>query len=214
MIQAVIFDMDGVIVDSEPYQFLAFQDLFQEYGVKLTRENFNGVGRTAKENIELLMKKWRIQGDLLQLSEKREEIYRRLIKNNVKPMKGAIRLINRLGFSCKLAVASSSIRKNIDFILTSLKLKGKFDAVVGGDEVKNGKPAPDIFIAAAAKLKVKPSACVVIEDAERGVAAAKAAKMFCIAVPNKYTLGHNFSEADLVVSSLEEINSETIKKLH
>ena len=64
MIQAVIFDMDGVIVDSEPYQFLAFQDLFQEYGVKLTRENFNGVGRTAKENIELLMKKWRIQGDL------------------------------------------------------------------------------------------------------------------------------------------------------
>ena len=210
MISAVIFDMDGVLVDSEPYQFSAFQQLFHEYGVELTKESFNGIGRTAKENIELLMKKWRVKGDLQQLFEKREEIYRQLIKDNIKPMKGAVSLINRLGEGHRLAVASSSARKNIDFILSSLKIKGKFDAIVGGDEVKKGKPAPDIFVKAAEKLNVEPSSCVVIEDAERGVMAAKAAGMACIAVPNQYTEDQDFSMADKVIRSLAEFSLDKL----
>lgn len=110
-------------------------------------------------------------------------------------------------------MASSSSRDDIQVVLGHLGLDNYFDAVVSGYEVAAGKPAPDIFLEAARRIQVNPGQSIVLEDAAVGVKAAKAAGMKAIAVESRHTAGQDFSEADLVVSSLEELNWDIIKNL-
>lgn len=213
MIKAVIFDMDGVLVDSEPYQFRAFQKVFKPYGVKLTRKNFTGFGKTVLENVTEIAKQNGITADISELVKERQKIYLSLIKGNIKAVKGAENLVKELSSIYPLAIASSSVIKIILLNLDCMKLADKFKVFVGGDMVPNGKPSPDIFLKASELLNVSPDSCLVIEDAENGVKAAKAAGMACIAVPNKYTKNQDFSMADKAVKSLSEISIEQIETI-
>jgi HAD superfamily hydrolase (TIGR01509 family) len=128
-------------------------------------------------------------------------------------MAGALQVLDTLQPHKTLALASSSYRDAVDGVLERLGITPYFAVIVTGTEVPRSKPAPDIFLAAAQQIGVAPAACVVVEDAEKGVIAASRAGMRCIAVPNRDTRHHDFSHATWVCASLHEITVELIERL-
>lgn len=214
---AVIFDMDGLLVESEHLQSKSFEKVLKHFGIK-PEYNASGTiqiaGVTAKRNFELIKRKHDIPLSPDELVELKDEIYSEIIDEGIDPMPGAHKLIAELRkVKTKIAVASSSIPGDIEKVLKQIKLFDEFDAIVSGSEVSHSKPEPDIFLEAAKRLGIKPNKCVVLEDAEVGVISAKRAGMFTVAVPNKFTSHNDFSKADKVIGSLEELSYEKIKSL-
>lgn len=207
---AVIFDMDGLLVESEHLQSKSFEIVLARHGVVAEYNEAGTIqiaGITSKENFELIKKKHHIPISSDELVSIKNEVYSQLIEDGIDPMPGAHRLIESLKKGgVKTAVASSSIPGDIERVLKQIGLFDEFDSIVSGSEVEHSKPAPDIFLEAARRIGADPSRCIVLEDAEAGVKAAKSAGMFVIAVPNKYTSHNDFSKADVVVNSLEELN--------
>ena len=212
--KAVIWDMDGVIADTAPYHFKAWQHVFQKRGVNFTETEFK---RNFGQRNDTIVRK--VLGEDLPASEidtitiEKEEFFRQGVKRNIKPLPGAIDLMKSLrenGFS--LALASSAPMENIQLILNGLDISGCFQAIVWGREVVEGKPSPQGFLLAAKKLGVVPEKCVVIEDAVAGVTAAKRAGMRCVAVTNTNP-GEALAEADLVVDSLEKVRVKDLEQL-
>lgn len=217
MIKAVIFDMDGLIIDSESMQSNAFEAVLQEYGVKPTPNEegiVHTVGVSGRDNWRELKEEYGIDEDTTALLKKKREAYLDLLEEGIQPMKGFMDLLNLLrDKKVKLAVASSSTLEQIETILSTLGVIDYFDVIVGGEHVTRGKPAPDIFLEAAEKLGVVPEDCLVLEDSESGVEAAEKVGMRVIAVPNQYTVNHDFSKADQVVNSLADIDWRAIESV-
>lgn len=137
-----------------------------------------------------------------------------LLKNKLPVMEGFIELLKNLNENyIKTAIASSSHMEIIQIVVSRLKIDNYLNNLISGEELKRGKPYPDIFLEAAKKLNTDPAECVVFEDAESGVIAGKRAGMKVIAVPNQYTKSHNFSKADKIVASLKEINLKMLENL-
>lgn len=186
-IEAVIFDLDGVIVSTDEYHYLAWQRLADEEGVCFDRginQRLRGVSRMASLEI-LLEKSPRTYSDEQkhELADRKNSYYLQslsaLTSNDVLP--GAAEIIETLkGRRIKVAVASSS--RNAPFILDRIGLAGGFDAVVDGNDIFASKPDPEVFLRTAERLGVEPSQCLVIEDAVAGVEAALAAGMAVLAV--------------------------------
>lgn len=179
MIKAIIFDLDGVIADSTKAEFEAYRQAFQKHGITLTYNEFlilrGGIGL---ELIETILKNRKVMLNAKHIYETKQRIYETIIPK-IKPFAETIRLINRLK-NYKLAVASSSSSKNIQKILQNFRIRSKFDVIVGGEDVKRGKPNPEIFLLTAKKLGVEVENCLVIEDSSVGFEAAKKAGMECI----------------------------------
>jgi|SRR3989344_2188058 len=217
MIKAVIFDMDGVIIDSESIQSKAFEEVLKEYDKRPIHNKYGivqTVGIRAKENWERLKELYHIDEKIEILITKRRKIYQKLIQSECKPMPGLLPALDFLKrHKLKLAIASSSNKKNINIVLSKLDIVHYFSVVVSGEEIVNGKPNPDIFLETVKRLHAEPKECIVIEDAESGILAAKAAGMKVIAVPNKYTKHHDFSKSDIVVDSLDRLNSKFVSKI-
>ena len=212
--KAVIWDMDGVIADTGPYHLKSWQHVFQKRGVNFTEADFRL--KFGQRNDTIIRK---VLGEDLSMSEvdtiarEKEEFFRHGVKQNIKPLPGAIDLMRSLrenGFS--LALASSAPTENIQLILEGLDAGNYFQAIVCGREVAEGKPSPQGFLLAAKKLGVVPEKCVVIEDAVAGVTAAKRAGMRCIAVTNTNSK-EALAEADLVVDSLEMVRVKDLEQL-
>ena len=214
MIRAVIFDMDGVMIDSEPLQSQAYKVVLARYGIGPIREEIVQIpGLTGRDNWEIIKKKYGLTEDTDKLVQERLEVYLSILEDNLIPRSGLIDLVRILkenGY--KLAVGSSSTI-SVPIVIEGIGLNGIFDAVVTRDEVEKAKPEPDIFLKVAEQLGVAPKKCLVIEDSAPGVEAAKRAGMKCIAVPTESTRDHDLSAADLIVNSLQEINIETVKSL-
>jgi len=212
--KAVIFDLDGVIVDTAHYHFLAWKKLAGEFGFELTpedNERLKGVSRIR--SMEIIME---IGG--VNLSEEEKQLHANR-KNEwfveyVKGMKpdevfpGVVPLIEDLrARGYKIALASSS--KNAPMVLDILGIQDLFHVIVDGTMIVHSKPHPEIFLLAAARLGINPSDCLVFEDAEAGVEAALAAGMKCVGVGNAEQLG----EADVVIGRTGEISPELISEL-
>lgn len=211
MIKAIIFDMDGLIIDSEPIQSRAFEAIIKQCGKKPVM-NKDGVVQTIgigdKQNLVVMKKKYRIKEDVNKLVERRNRIYVKLLRKSLKAMPDFYALIKAARKNgLKTAIASSSARMQVNAVVSGLKIS--VDATVSGDETKRPKPYPDIFLLAAKKLGVNPGSCIVLEDSGPGVEAAKRANMKVIAVPNEFTKKHDFSKADMIVGSLKDINMES-----
>lgn len=203
--RTVIFDMDGVLIDSQPMQLAAYNVVLGSYAVHLSEEEFMRwyVGRRSSDIVAFLREHFQLPESVEQLLAAKNTAYASLVRENMRPMPGLLPLLDHLTSSAsRLAVASSSSVADIEEILAGLRIRQHFQFIVSGEEVPNGKPAPDSFLEAAHRLAVPPDECVVIEDSQKGVEAAVRAGMYCIAVPNRFTAAHDFSRAHMRVPDL------------
>ncbi len=212
-IQAVIWDLDGVIIDSANEHRQAWQRLAREEGVSFTDADFWAT--FGKRNDDIIPLFWgALSTERLQaLADRKEAYFRELIRKTAAPLPGAIELMHKLheaGFH--QALASSTPIENIQLISEVLGLQRYLSAFVSGETVERGKPAPDIFLKAASELDMHPTQCLVIEDAVAGVQAAHAAGMPCIAVVGDCTLP-GLREAELMVKALTEVDVEQVRSI-
>jgi beta-phosphoglucomutase family hydrolase len=213
-LEAVLWDLDGVIADTARYHYLAWQDIFRERGVSFTWPEFiKHFGQRHDTIIRFALGDKLTPEEFDAITERKQSTYRRLVAANIIPLPGAIDLLKKLQeHGIKSAIASSAVPENIDVILGGLGIKSYFQAIAWGTEVKEGKPSPQIFLLAARKLGVRPAGCAVIEDAIAGVAAAKKAGMKCIAVTNSHPQ-QDLQKADLIVDSLEGVGIDDLAGL-
>ncbi len=206
---AFIFDLDGVLTDTAEYHYRAWKRLADEEEIVFSREDnekLRGVSRRA--SINLILKEEKLpEQKIIEMMERKNSYYRQFIKEMSKAdlLPGAEENLMQLkaaGF--KLALASAS--KNARTVLDKLGIESNFDYIADGHSVEKTKPAPDLFLFAAEKLGVHPQACIVVEDAEAGVTAARAAGMSVIGIGPAERVG----KADLVYNSLAEVNLEKI----
>lgn len=210
MIQAVIFDLDGLLADTEPLHCRAFQEALADQGVVVSDREYREHWIREGKGIEDLETKRQITLDRDRVRATKAKRYRELVLAQVRPMPGALQALERLYGQVVLALATSSTHDAARAVLETLGFDGFFSYIATKSDAMRLKPHPDIFLATATKLKVPPNACVVVEDAEKGVVAAHAAGMRSIAIPNDHTWDNNFSKADLLLPSLRELTLETI----
>ncbi|MBA7689352.1 Beta-phosphoglucomutase [subsurface metagenome] len=212
--KAVIWDMDGIIVDTAQYHHKGWQIVFQKRGANYTKADFwRNTGKRSDAIIRSILGEKISQGEIMAIIQEKDENFRQLMRQNIRPFPGVIKLITSLkehGF--KIAIASSAPMENIQLITRNLKIHNRFDVIVTGWEVTIGKPDPQTFLLTAEKLGVETKNCIVIEDAISGVTASKRAGMHCIAVTNT-TPREELREADLVIDTLEEITVADLDRL-
>lgn len=211
---SVIFDMDGVLADTGPIHYDSWVKMTNEIGYHFSKKFFE---KTFGQQSPTIVRKLVGHGIEQELVEKwaalKEQYYREIVKDKLKPLPGVNQIIRELkSYGFKLAVGSSGPRENVELLINSLRLKEDFDVLISAAEVKNGKPAPDVFLISAEKLKIGPKNCLVIEDAPVGIEAAKRAGMKSIAL----TTTHEKKEllnADLIVKDLSKVSLQDIMLL-
>jgi beta-phosphoglucomutase len=213
-LEAVLWDMDGVIADTMKYHYGAWHDILKTMGITITIDEFRPLfGQRHDRIIRHFLGGNMTHEQIEALSDKKQALYRERVSKDIRALPGALELIKSLNKNkIKIALASSATPENVDVIVDGLKIRDKFQAYVNGPEVAEGKPSPLIFQLAAKKLGAPPASCVVIEDAVAGVSAAKDGGMKCVAVTNSLPRAM-LSKADLIVDSLEEVNTGVLKGL-
>lgn len=200
--QAVLWDLDGVLVDSTPYHFEAYRRLAADHGRELTLAEFRDLIGLRNEAILRRLFGELAPEEAARRAERKESLFRELISGRVEALPGAAELVARLREEgVPMAIVSSTPRANVELILRSLGLREAFGAVVGEEDAGRGKPDPEGFLVAARRLGTPPGGCVVLEDAPAGIQAAKAAGMRAIGVTTTRP-AERLGEADLVVERL------------
>lgn len=206
-IRALVFDMDGLLVDSEPLADQSMVEFLRRHGIR-AREEYAPqlLGRRLPDAVGLFVEWYGLSGHLPDLIAEFDALRTETIIGNLKLLPGAAEIIAfGRGAGLALALATSNRRHQAAISLGETGLTGRFDAEVTGDDVTRGKPFPDIFLLAAERLGVSPESCVVLEDAPAGVMAARAAGMRSIFVPGGYSVGADLpAEPDVTVPSLVE----------
>lgn len=207
MIKGFIFDMDGVIIDSEPLHFELNRRIMRDFGLELPDEVFIPyVGITNEQMWSELIERYRLNTTIVELQEK-EALLKREVFQDLEPIKGIPELLANLKKDgIAIGLASSSSREFIEMVLEKLQIRGYFQAVVSGRELTRSKPDPEIFLRTAELLNVKPVDCLVLEDSRHGVEAAKRAGMKCIAFQNPNSGPQDLSRADKIVHTLENLD--------
>lgn len=207
-VRAVVFDLDGLLVDSEPVQIAAWEAFLAELGHTLDdallAEMF---GLRLMDSARLVRDRLGLPLTVEEVMARRDAHFFAALPGRLHPMPGARELVAALQTrGVPLALATSGHRRYVDVALAALELEGAFAFEVTGEQVAAGKPAPDIYLAAAAGLRLPPAACVALEDAPNGVAAAKEAGMRCLAVPNAMTADlPGLDRADAILTSLDAV---------
>lgn len=212
--KAVIFDMDGVIINSEPLHQKVEREIVEELGGKLSDDDVASfVGATDYSMWSKIKEKFNLELSVEKLIEiKKERFMKEIDEIQLVPnFMNFMLTLHKEGYL--MAIASSNNRKVVDAIVNKFQLYKYMKFIISGEEVKRSKPDPEIFLTAAKKMNVTPSDCIVIEDATNGVKAAKAAGMKCIGLKNAYTGNQDLSEADLIIENFNELNLDTLKSL-
>jgi beta-phosphoglucomutase family hydrolase len=197
-IEAVIFDMDGLLIDSETISFKCFQTVFSYYGYEISKEYYINklIGRNIKNIKEAILKEYGEDFKFDEIYYEKVKVMNDYIESNGILLKnGALELIEYLNKNkYKIAVATSTKRERAEKLLTMVKIKDYFQEIICGDEVINSKPNPEIFLKAAEKLGVNPEVCIVLEDSAAGIEAAHKAGMKGINVPDMKIPDDNIKE--------------------
>ncbi len=205
MIQAVLFDLDGLLADSEPLQKAAWHTYLAQHGHALNPSLIERMfGLRLWESAELVRVELGLSFPVEQIMTERDEVFLRSLANTLQPMpyaREAVAAARR--HKLYTALATSGHRRYVQIALREIRLTSGFDVIVTGDAVTRGKPDPDIFLRAAALLDLPPAQCVVVEDTLHGITAARAAGMLAVAVPNALTRELDFSAADMIYPSLQ-----------
>ena len=214
MIQGVIFDMDGVLVDNRDAHIEAFEIICRKYGVPFSREQFMPTfGMTNDLILERLMPEVIEKTDWRRIAAEKEEIYREIFERTIAPARGLVDFLKALkahGF--RTAVGSSGNTPNVNFVLDRCGIAGYFDAIANGDMITRGKPDPEVYLLAADKLGLAPSVCAVIEDAPVGIEAARRTGMSAVAIASTFPR-EMLPDYDLLIDSFTQIAPDDIRKL-
>jgi HAD superfamily hydrolase (TIGR01509 family) len=212
LISAVVFDLDGVLIDSEQVWDDVREGLARERGGRWT-------GRSQRDMMGMSSPEWsRYMHDVVGLRESpgeinREVVARMLVRYAEGPpwIAGAVETVRRLAARWPLGLATSSNREVIEAVLAAGQIAECFRATVSSEEVARGKPAPDVYLETARRLGLEPAHCTAIEDSQNGIRSAKAAGMRCVAIPNAhYPPGDATAAADVVVGSLGELTPAVV----
>ena len=206
-IEGVIFDVDGVLADTEKYQWLGWVEPLKEYNISLTKQQYLKYAGKQGDVIESeLISDFNLPIEKNTLLQKKETMLLEWFqKKKIKRMKYAKQAVEYFyKRNLKLAAASGSPRNEAILKLEKTGLLPFFQFVVGGAELKRGKPFPDIYLHAAKLLQLKPNKCLSFEDTQYGVESAKSARLFCIGIPIEFSIKQDFSKADEVCKDLKE----------
>jgi len=211
MNRGIIWDLDGVIVDSAPFHFETWREFAAARGRVYTEEDFRQTFGMRNQDILLYIFGEKLERGVLETwSHEKEERFRSLIRGSVEPLPGVLTLVRALDTAgYQQAIASSTPLKNIHLILKGLAILDFFDVIISGEDVVRGKPDSEVFLKVAKAMSLDPERCLVIEDAAVGIEGAKRAGMKSIGVTNTLP-GERLSSPDLVVGSLEEVDPKII----
>jgi len=210
---AIIFDLDGVLIDSEDLQYKAYCEVLATYDRKPTFDEYAEHWIAAGRGPEYAVKTWGLPIAPDEIRRVRAPIYHKLLCAEVTLMPGVVAALERLHKKFPMAIATNSVAKDVDFVVERFGLQKFFRSVVSRDDYRRAKPEPDAFLTAAARLETPAKQCVVIEDAHKGVLAAHRAGTRCIAVPNKWTAKNDFSLADQILQSLDELTPAIVEQV-
>ena len=202
---AMIFDMDGLMIDTERVYWEMSHELASRWGKIVSIQTLmKMMGRGAMDSMRIFVTETGIPEDPAVVLAMREEMVLERFREGITPMPGLREILAAFRGQLKLGIATSAPRKFVDVILPQLGIETWFDVVQTGDTVTRGKPDPEIYLAALAKLGVRPERCVVLEDSKFGAMAGKNSGAYVIAVPDDLMSGDDFSFADFRAKSLDE----------
>lgn len=213
MISTVIFDLDGLLADTERLHSQAWRRTLADVGITVTEAEFTEHWTRRGGGILDYVEGQALALDADALRRRKGDVYRALVASSARAMPGALDLLRALHGHKRLALATSSYLESAEAVLERIAIGHFFEVIATRESTARHKPHPDVFLHVAARLGVSPAECLVLEDAEKGVLAAHAAGMRSIAVPTPDTRSNDFSRATLIVSSLEEVTLELLEAL-
>lgn len=214
LLEAVIFDFDGVIVDTPKIYFRHMKKLLQKYHAEISDKDIsNLVGRHFEEELNYINKKYGLDISLSEfvgetINSAREDFARLVLEPSLENL-----LVELSGFGVKLAIASNGPKSNIDFIVSRLGIGKYFSVIISGDDVEKYKPFPDVYLAAVERLGVSKKNCVAIEDTLIGLESARSAGLKVVVIPNEFTVFSDFSSASLVAKGFNDLTYKVLNGL-
>ena len=209
-IRAVIFDLDGTLIDNNSFHLISWKRYLKNMGREISEEEYKMHinGRTNKDAVEYIYGRKMKEEEAMVYALEKEEIYRKLYKPLIKPVAGLLQFLHELEKrGIPMAIATSGIQVNIDFMFDNIPIKKYFSVVVNSSHIKHGKPDPEIYLKAASMLDVPPKRCLVFEDSVVGIQAARAAHMKVFAIATTHSK-EELATADMVI---ENFNIENFK---
>jgi beta-phosphoglucomutase family hydrolase len=206
-VNAAIFDLDGTLIDNNTYHLQSWLQYLKDKNREMTEEEYkaNVNGRTNKDVIEYIYQRKMDDKEAMKYAHEKEAIYRELYAPYIKPVPGLLQLLEKLrSLSIPMAIATSGIQVNIDFLFEHIPIRSYFDVIVNSAHIYKGKPDPEIYIKTAELLKVSPAECLVFEDAVVGINSAKAAGMKVVGVLTTHQ-AEELSGADILIKDFSEL---------
>lgn len=209
----VIFDFDGVVLDSEELHYRAYSAVLAEFGVTIDRALYGSVWIGEGRGLSWVDDKCELPISSEEVLRRKVRVYRRLLAEEAKLMPGAAEALARISAAMPTALATNSRAPDVDLVLDRFALRKLFSAIVTRENYDKPKPAPDAFLAAARALALQPGQCLVVEDAAKGVRAAHAAGCHSVAVPHDFTCENDFTLAARVIGSLDELTAALVEEI-
>ena len=213
MFRGVLFDLDGTLADTEPVQWEAYRRALVPFGVDIGIEEYRRHWIAVEGGAEYACRTYGLSIDAAELRARKTVLYHGLIAAGVAPRSGARAVLERLAPTHRLAIATNSVRAEVDIVLGHLGIGDLVHAIVTREDYVAAKPAPDAYRAAAAALGLAPAECVVIEDTARGVRAGVAAGCVVVAVPSELTWDNDFTGAARKLPDLDALTAHVLQDL-
>ena len=211
--KAILFDMDGLMVDTERLYIETESALAESFGKKLTEETIGEMmGKKAVEAMAIYIRDLGLSIEVEEMIRIRDRLYEEKLRAELVPLPGLFEMLQEYRNTLSLAIATGSSRKFLDIVLEKLKIREYFQALQTADEIVHGKPDPEIYIKTAGKLGIPPAECIILEDSQNGALAGKRAGCYTIAIPSPYTCKQDFSFVDYRAAALHEARQHIREK--
>lgn len=203
MVKALLFDMDGLMIDSERLYFQTEREIAHKFNKNVGDKTlWKMMGRTPLESLDIFVRETGIPLSAEEALEMRNQIMRQRLKKDLKPMPGLFSILNTFYGKLKMTVCTSAQKEFLEMVVNQLGIGEKFNVLQASDNLRKGKPNPEIYLKCCRRLKLPPQECLVLEDSSNGALAGKRAGCYVIAIPTQYTSGQDFHFVDFKAKDL------------